>query len=68
VVNNFWSTIVLRERGHFLEIFIIQVDDIILPWVADGVPNICVNPSPFMNSLFFLFPPKKMSEERKEKC
>ena len=24
-----------------------QVDDIILPWVADGVP-ICDNPSPFV--------------------
>ena len=29
---------VLREREHFLEMFKIQVDDIILPWVADGVP------------------------------
>ena len=26
-----------REREHILEIFKIQVDDIILPWVADGV-------------------------------
>ena len=26
-----------REREHFLEIFKIQVDDIILPGVADGV-------------------------------
>ena len=26
------------EREHFLEIFKIQVDYIILPWVADGVP------------------------------
>ena len=25
-----------RESEHFLEIFKIQVDDIILPWVADG--------------------------------
>ena len=28
----------VREREHFLEIFKIQVDDIILPWIADGVP------------------------------
>ena len=28
-----------REREHFLEIFKIQVDDIILPWVADWVPR-----------------------------
>ena len=28
----------LRERGNFLEIFKIQVDDIILPQVADRVP------------------------------
>ena len=28
----------LRERKYFLEIFKIQVDDIILPWVADGIP------------------------------
>ena len=28
-----------RERENFLEIFKIQVDDIILPWViAEGVP------------------------------
>jgi hypothetical protein len=27
-----------REREHCLEIFKIQVDDIILPWVVDGVP------------------------------
>ena len=27
-----------REREHFLEIFKIQVDDIILPLVADEVP------------------------------
>ena len=30
--------LIFREREHFLEIFKIQVDDIILPWVADGVP------------------------------
>ena len=30
--------IVLREREHFLEIFKIQVEDINLLWVADGVP------------------------------
>ena len=28
----------IREREHFLEILKIQVDDIILPWVADAVP------------------------------
>ena len=28
----------LREREHFLEILKKQVDDIILPWVADGIP------------------------------
>ena len=28
----------LREREHLLEIFKIQVDDIILPCVAEGVP------------------------------
>ena len=28
----------LKEREHNLEIFKIQVDDIILPWVGDGVP------------------------------
>ena len=27
-----------REREHFLEIFKIQVDDIIISWVADVVP------------------------------
>ena len=27
-----------RERKHFLEILKIQVDNTILPWVADGVP------------------------------
>ena len=28
-----------REKEHFLEIFKIQIDDdIIQPWVADGVP------------------------------
>ena len=27
-----------RGREHFLEIFKVQVDDIILPWVVDGVP------------------------------
>ena len=26
-----------RERENFLEVFKIQVDDIILPWVADGI-------------------------------
>ena len=30
--------IIIREREHFLEILKIQVDDIILPWVAEGVP------------------------------
>ena len=30
--------VVPREREHFLKIFKIQVDDIILPWVADVVP------------------------------
>ena len=28
----------VREREHFFELFKIQVDDIILPWIADGVP------------------------------
>ena len=28
-----------REREHFFKIFKIQVDDIILPLVADGVPK-----------------------------
>ena len=28
-----------REREHILQIFKIQVDNIILPWVADGVPK-----------------------------
>ena len=42
----------LREREHFLELFKIQVDNI-LPWVADGVPIcidgfLCLNPSPFL--------------------
>ena len=48
-----------REREHLLEIFKIQVDDIILPWVADGVPMywwvpmywhgfLCLNSSPFL--------------------
>ena len=27
-----------REREHLLEIFKKQVDDFIIPWVADGVP------------------------------
>ena len=27
----------IREREHFLEIFKKKEDDIILPWVADGV-------------------------------
>ena len=27
-----------QGKGTFLEIFKIQVDDIILPWVTDGVP------------------------------
>ena len=27
-----------NEWEHFLEILKIQVDEIILPWVADGVP------------------------------
>ena len=27
----------IREREHFLEIFKIQVDYIIIHWVADGV-------------------------------
>ena len=27
-----------KEREHFLEILKMQVDDIILPWVADWVP------------------------------
>ena len=27
-----------RERENFLEIFKIQVDDTILPWVENGVP------------------------------
>ena len=29
---------IYREREHFLEIFKRHVDDIILPWLADGVP------------------------------
>ena len=29
---------IIRERENFLEIFKREVDDIILPWVADGVP------------------------------
>ena len=28
----------IQGKGTLLEIFKIQVDDIILPWVADGVP------------------------------
>ena len=31
------GVLLIREREHFLEIIKIQVDDIILPWVADGV-------------------------------
>jgi hypothetical protein len=30
-----------RERENFLEIFKILVDEIILPYVADGFPSIC---------------------------
>ena len=37
--NQYFCTVLFtREREHFLEIFKIQVEDIILPWVADGVP------------------------------
>ena len=37
-----------RERENFLEIFKIQIDDIILPWVADGQGpgSLCLNTSP----------------------
>ena len=36
--NSLWYH---REREQFLEIFKKQEDDIILPWVADGVPMYC---------------------------
>ena len=35
MVPNPWQTVSAREREHFLEIFIIQVDEIILPQVED---------------------------------
>ena len=36
--SHFSTLSLTRERKHFLEIFKIQVDDIILPLVADRVP------------------------------
>ena len=36
-VNILKNPVLIRERERFLEIFKGQVDDIILPWVADGV-------------------------------
>ena len=38
VSNGFIQMGFWQGKGHFLEIFKIQVDDIILSWVADGVP------------------------------
>ena len=38
ILENTFNYTTLREREHLIEIFKIQVDDIILPWVADCVP------------------------------